>query len=589
MKNPKKIIQHQSVLRNNFFLIGLTLLSLVFSTVSISSILFLLGISINILSFISACLLTVLSTFVIGTKKLLLKPRSIIITLSVCVLIFIFSIFINSLTMETTWDGNWYHKTAVGMLKNGWNPVRESATDFYDSDRNPVKTPRHEFQDLIYENHYTKGSWIFAANIYKLTNNIETGHSINLVVMISVFCLLVSILLSKTTLLSSILISTIAVFNPVAAPQTFIFYNDGLLGILIISLIISLILIVSRQDKTYPGLGLILFFMSTTLLINTKFTGLMFVGFYSLSFFIYILISPKLRQSIGRNFFITGALSALFALLIVGSSSYLSNLTRGYHPLHPLAGPHKVDIMTPNSPREFANTNKPFVPFLKSLFGKLDSFSYASDKSVQPKLPFKLSASELQRLSLVDARISGNGIFFSGLFLISTILIICWLKQNYHSRRLEFNVFLCILLPTGLIILIFKEMWWARYLPHFYAIISLAMYTLLDLKQKKELATTLFYGLFFIGLINSYLFFAPNLEKGLKTKRLSSCGNISQKSKVTYRLSGENFYGTLYNIADCKRTGEIELEMLSKDQTPDNNYSQGVVPVPGYLEVFYEK
>lgn len=584
-KNKKKI---QLPIRHGFFLTGFFLLSLVFFIITLSATLFLIGVSINILSFIVAFILTFISTYLVATKILSLKPLTTLAIFVIGVLIFSFSILINSITMETTWDGNWYHKSAIGMLKNGWNPVKESATNFYDSDRSPIDTPRAEFQDLVYENHYTKGAWIFSANIYKFTGNIETGHSINLIVAVSVFCLLVALLFSKVSLLASIIISIVVVFNPVMAPQLFLSYNDGLLGLLTVSVIISLIFIISRRDKIYLQVGFIIFFMAATILVNVKFTGLMFLFFYSLAFFIFTLISPELRKNVSKKLFLTGAFTVIFAIFIVGFSPYVSNIKNGLHPLHPLAGKEKIDIMTPNSPKEFADNKKPVVPFIKSLFGKLDSFSYSSGKEVELKIPFTFFESELVNLNTVDARVSGNGIFFSGLFLISVAVIILWLAKTYRSRSLtEFNVFICILVPTALIILIFKEMWWARYLPFLSSIIAMAMYSLLQFK--KEVSSMLFYGMFFISLINSYLFFMPNLENGIKIAELANCGDVSRKTEVFYRFSNPSFYGTLFNILDCKQGKDPNFRLLPADQNFNSANYQAVNLVPGYLEVFYEK
>ena len=491
--------------------------------------------------------------------------------------------------METTWDGNWYHKNAVGLLKNGWNPTRESARDFYISNRNPIKISHEKSQKLIYENHYAKGAWIFASNIYKLTGNIETGHSINLIIMVATFCLLVFLLLCKISIIPSILISAITVFNPISAPQLFLFYNDGLLGLLVVDAIIALILIVSQRNKIYSTIGLTIFFITTTILANIKFTGLVFLFLFSLTFFVYMIITPKLRKTIAKKMLLVGFCSVLFSVAIVGFSPYISNINNGFHPLHPLAGKDKIDIMTGNSPKEFANHNKLLIPlpFVKSIFSKLDNFSYSSDKKTELKIPFTISESELINLKTVDARISGNGIFFSGLFLISIVVIFIWLIKGYKAKSIDFKISICIIVPLILIVFIFKEMWWARYFPFIYITVSLAMYILWQ--SKKEFSKMLFYGLFFVGFINSYLLFAPNFESGIKMARLSSCGDILNHRTVFYKTSHKIFYGTFFNVLDCRGNVSSEINFLpAKKEANIQNY-QSTIVVPGYMEVFYEK
>lgn len=574
-------------LSHGFFLTGFLLLSLIFFTVSLSSILFLFGISINLLTFAIACILAFISTYFVALKFLSSNQITIITAFIAGILIFSFSLFINSTTMETTWDGNWYHKTAIGMLKNGWNPTRESAVEFYDSVKNPIKTPRKKEQKFTYENHYTKGIWIFSANIYKLTNNIETSHSVNLLIMFMVFCLLAYLLLFKLSPLAAVLTSAITVFNPIVAPQLFVNYNDGLLGLFTIANIVSLILIVSQKDKKSFKLGFILFFMTTTLLINVKFTGLMFFFFYSAAFFVYILASPQLRSLVVKKFILIGFMATIFAIFIVGFSPYISNPKNGLHPLHPLAGSGKIDIMTKNSPKEFIQDKRPLAPFIKSIFGKMNNFSYDSPEKVELKIPFTFFESEFIHLKAVDPRISGNGIFFSGIFLLSLAIIIIYIAKNYRTKSTEFHILLCILIPSTLILLIFKEMWWARYFPHLSVILTLAMYILS--RQKGEIFSTLFYGIFFIGLINNCLLLGPNLENGKKIAELSTCGDISQKNEIFYRLAGDNFYGTLFNILDCRQSNPTKFKLSKMSKKFYKNKFQNIYLVQGYLEVFYEK
>ena len=60
--------------------------------------------------------------------------KEYIISFTIIVFTISGSLLISNISYDITFDGNTYHKAAIGELKNGWNPVYQSIEDFNDSD-----------------------------------------------------------------------------------------------------------------------------------------------------------------------------------------------------------------------------------------------------------------------------------------------------------------------------------------------------------------------------------------------------------------------------------------------------------------------
>ena len=67
--------------------------------------------------------------------------------------------------MDLTWDGQWYHQTAVYKMAEGWNPLRDPVHDF----------GRHTWN--LWVLHYAKGPWYVALALFVTTGNIEIAKA----------------------------------------------------------------------------------------------------------------------------------------------------------------------------------------------------------------------------------------------------------------------------------------------------------------------------------------------------------------------------------------------------------------------------
>ena len=212
----------------------------------------------------------------------------------VFILTIVSSIIINFFFYDTTHDGNTYHKTAIGMLKYGWNPVYESIDSYNEKLDDSLKL---NTTHAIWNDHYANGTWIYASSVYSLTNSIETGKSIYCIIGFATFLIAISFLskILKKNLLAVALAILITV-NPVFVSQMFSYYNDGVLGNLLIILLISLTLMISDKFKEVKSENYFLTFVLISLLINIKFTGLAYAGIYCLAYYLYIAVKKDLRN-----------------------------------------------------------------------------------------------------------------------------------------------------------------------------------------------------------------------------------------------------------------------------------------------------
>lgn len=153
--------------------IGIFLLWWMTGIVVITPILFAIGISISYLNVV--CPFLIVAFIFFGKNKYGFWKNIFIVGCSVVIVIVIMmscgSVF------DQTWDGAAYHKTAVGLLKEGWNPLYNTAFEF--NEKSGI-LPYAGYNPVKYAEAYPKASWYIAASIYYITGNIECGKAYTL-------------------------------------------------------------------------------------------------------------------------------------------------------------------------------------------------------------------------------------------------------------------------------------------------------------------------------------------------------------------------------------------------------------------------
>ena len=378
---------------------AIMILLLIFNVLFISTVELICTFPINPYGFILSLLFTIFEAFII-LKKMNKPFKTIAISISLFVLLIFISILVSGNILDKSWDSNAYHKSAIGQLKNGWNP-------FYDT----FYKPNSEIDDIclmqsredIWTHHYPKGIWIFAANVYSLTNNIESGKCISILIAVLTFSFSYFYLSDKIKQTYNIILSLLIAINPVFFSQCMTFYNDGILGNCIIILIFTFLSIIENKSNKKNLYLYICLFITLVLLINIKFTGLVYAGIYSLCYYIYFLFSKNHRKKYLIDITIIGFLALIIGICFVGYPTYIKNTLDHHNPFFPLLGEGKVDIMTKNTPPYLLEMNR-FERLLAVMFSKANLYQDTEFSVQSLKFPFTFSLDELTYSMYPDSR-----------------------------------------------------------------------------------------------------------------------------------------------------------------------------------------
>ena len=432
--------QNDSRLKSVSLLTGSAIVVFVGLLFAIPSLLFTLGFSLSVYPFYMACA---------GLCYGFFKMRNYFpaVTLVGALLLFLATLvgclFLASLFFDISWDGQTYHQESIIQLSNGWNPV---FSDLSWGD------PHIERSLFLWVNHYPKAAEIAAATIYKTTSSIESGKAVNLLLLCASFYLTFSALCDavRLSLSSILLLAACAAFNPVVLYQSLSFYVDAQLASVLLCLAALLYLFYLRPVRP---IGILLILIGCYL-INLKFTGLIYLIIVGVGVIIIALMDNKI--SLARQYLKIGFATVLMGLLVFGCHPYITNFRDHGHPIFPLMGNGKVDIMTTVGPREFDNSN---VNRVNKLLQSLASKSTVG-KAIQAKIPFQVKEGELTAFYNADVRLGGFGPLFSGILLLFIGLLIYWAVSRQGNRNfyvITLLVFTSVLANPGA--------WWARYVP----------------------------------------------------------------------------------------------------------------------------
>ncbi len=538
---------------NNFYNAAILFILMFTNLLIITSVLFLINITISIFHMPISLILATIELKLIRNENI----KNTILSLITFIIVFSISCLLCGHVYDDSADGNGYHKFAIGLLKNDWNPI-------YDSQEEIIKKLDLDAEENLWVEHYPKATWIYGANVYKLTNNIETAKTFNLMSVFTLF-FIITYLINKfyQKKLIAIMLAIGACTFPIIWQQIFCLYLDGFMGIILLLLIIYFYLFIKNdQNKEY-------FIMSASLIIiisNIKFTGLFYAGIFCLGYYIYYLIN-KIKSKNYKSLIkttISFIIVLIIALLIVGSNSYIKNLITKGNPLYPIIGKDKVDIITPQQPQLFANKS-PIEKNFYSIFSYTANYATTFNKGTPKlKLPFTSDINN-ELLSIVeDTRVGGFGIYFSGIFIISIIVIIVYAILKIKNKEYEKLIFIGTpFMITILLMFFFGESWWARYSPQTYFIVLMALFILLTSQTKKAyvLATILL----LLCSFNSALIFRQMVKTKIPISGQIRT-NLEKLENKTIILKKGGFSGVQFNLIDHNIKYKIKEKI--KNETP---------------------
>ena len=351
---------------------------------------------------------------------------------------------------DWSYDGMYYHKEAVIILKEGWNPLRQTALEC---------SVFASYPDMsLWLENYPKGLWIFSAAIYSLTNHLETAKAVNILFMSAVFCTAYDVMHTVFGFKKkkSRLIAILFAINPVFLSQCLTFYNDQIVGELFI---IALLLCLKLYNDCATHATYAAIFVITAISPLIKFTAPALLAIVYIYFGILCTVKHK-RDIIWMKKPVVIIVSAFLAgVFVFGFDPYSEHVMNHQHIIHPVMGKDKYDIMNTNPPKGFDRIS-PVSRLVISLFSKS-----SDDKDTRPqmKIPFTVSKSEVEAVSKADTRIGGFGVLFSGVLLLAIYAAI----RASSGKKPQPELTLSVLLLLGLATL-FPESWWARYASFIY-------------------------------------------------------------------------------------------------------------------------
>lgn len=276
----------------------------------------------------------------------------------------------------------------------------------------------------------------------------------------------------------ALLIAIAAAFNPIVVNQLFSYYLDGAVGaLLLILLVVFINILINKTDLSeYFSLAAVLI-----ILINLKFTGLVYAGLFGFAFFIFLLF--KKDYVILYRFLGFAVPTGLVAVILIGFNPYIKNTLENGHPFHPLAGKNKVDIISINIPVQLKDANAA-EKFLASTFSRSDNFDNRNESDrIKFKIPFTFNIEEVKAFASEGIRLGGFGVLWSGIFILTIVMCIL----NFFSvKGKNDRVYLMAFVATVLVsVFINPESWWARYVPQFWFLPVILCTFLLYLSKNK--------------------------------------------------------------------------------------------------------
>lgn len=459
--------------------------------------------------------------------------------------------FIFTKTYDLTVDGNSYHKTAIGLMSDGWNPIYESSNDFNSKTIGKLSelTKDNKSKIALWIDHYPKASYFIGTVIYSYTGNIESGKCITFLLDISLVLLLLSILEDKIGKTKAIIISILVGLNPIVLSQIFTYYVDGLMGILFG---IELLLLSNTKiyEKKYD-INFIYLLCCCGIFVNLKYTGLLYSGLIAAIYYIYYIIKNKQnRLETFKNMTIKFSTIFIIAIGFIGYSSYIKNTLDHHNPLYPIIGKDKVDIITMMYPDNYDNMNS-FERFINSIYSKTENLS-RNNGNTTIKNPLKIYKSEIDSIALPDTRIGGFGPLFGAITTVSIIFICILIIKKIKKDKIIINEnILLFILSILLSIILVGESWWARYIPQFYYMIFIIIYIFYNNIKNKKTRNILTYMILILLLINSSLFIY-NRYKDIETfnKIEEDINYLSTSNNNELKLSTYDMFGYYYNLKD---------------------------------------
>ncbi|MCX6355563.1 MAG: hypothetical protein NTZ78_11775 [Candidatus Aureabacteria bacterium] len=466
------------------FLVASANISLYFFVLLVSAFMFGAGFPISRLNLVLALLMT------IGYCACAVRGyytgrwvRHYVILLTLAAILVWASMLIAGKFMDLSYDGMCYHQEGIISLFDGWDPFR--------GDISQQNFPHLGHMALVL-NSYAKAPWIFATAVYKVTGNIDHGKSMNILLIIASGCLSFSSLRIFKGLgrAHCVLISVLGALCPVAVVQFMGYYVDGQLFALILSFLAVACGVYHRADRY----ALCLLAMITAIALNIKLTGVLYIGFFSVAFVMFLLITRGIMMM--KKIVLVLAIGGAMGVCVIGYNPYMTNTLVHGHPFYPL-NEKDSGLMNYKGPREFG-AHGTIANFLLSNFVASDH-TWETTGKTRIKMPFTFSRNELLVFNIPDTTIGGFGPLWSGGILLAVLILCIMLARDYRNALA--GVYIIAVILTS--ILAKPYAWYARYNPQLWLVPMVAM--VMAFTYKNGIVRMVGYALAAVLAVNIFL------------------------------------------------------------------------------------
>jgi len=353
---------------------------------------------------------------------------------------------------DLSWDGQWYHQTAIYALANDWNPLTRPLRSF-------AQPPNAE----LWVRHYPKGPWYAAAAIFDATGQVELGKCINVIAWAAMGLATLAAALDYGVRRSrAAAIAVVVALNPVVMSEMTTYMVDG-----VMMSFLTVVVAATFSGFRRPRLAVILVgLLAAIASINAKFTGLVFLCILFAAGGLWCMMQARkwLRPYCGL---------ALLALFLGGGvwgfNPYVTNSIYRFNPFYPQSGSktfpslddqNKQGIERGETPKNFLVHNR-FSRLFLATFGRPGNMPYHRERNSELMWPFAARWADLFYYRYHETRVAGFGPWFSGALLLSLALAAWILLKGTPARALM--IFVALTIVGSLVIS--PYFWWARYGP----------------------------------------------------------------------------------------------------------------------------
>jgi hypothetical protein len=376
--------------------------------------------------------------------QLRIVPPAIVLT------VVALAMWLASAFFDMSWDGLWYHQTAVYQMSHGWNPIRD-----------PLHSFAPHLQDWLH--HYAKGPWYVALALFQTTHHIEWAKAAPWMALaatfLAVFATGLDFGMRRRT---AVVIAALVSLNPVVTCQLVSYLVDGLM----VSFMACFVAALFRWFRR-PSLLIHWVLMASAILaINAKLTGPVYLCFCCAAGGLYVLMK---RRDLLVRYAVFQLACILLGAVLFGFNPFVTNTVHRGNPFYPWLGSaaHPSFAQRGQDPNELYETpnnmkgRSRFVRLGYAIFSHPGPQTFYNGEPAQLMWPFNVRWNDFTVFRFHEVRISGFGPLFSGAFLISLVLLGITLVRPGIPREI-------VVLLAGTIVaslLVSVHTWWARYGP----------------------------------------------------------------------------------------------------------------------------